>query len=454
MLLIESHARMKSYTGERLAELAQVQRLPAELRRDIRVVASVLPFKVNNYVVDQLIDWSNIPDDPIYRLTFPHREMLPEAHYETMAALIDRGASRSEVRAAADRVRRALNPHPAGQLEKNVPVLDGRRMHGLQHKYRETVLCFPSNGQTCHAYCGYCFRWAQFVGIADLKQMNRDVDRLVAYLRAHRRVTDVLITGGDPMVMSTRNLERYVDPLLADDLDHVQNIRFGTKSLAYWPYRFTTDQDSDAFLRLIERCVKHGRHVAIMAHFTHPQELRTTACRRAIRRLQNAGALIRTQSPIVRTVNDDARVWADMWTDQVKHNLVPYYMFVERDTGARRYYEIPLVRAWDIYRNAVKAVSGLSRTVRGPSMSATPGKVVVDGVAEIGGERVFCLRFLQGRNPDWFDRPFFAHYDERATWLDDLKPAFGADRFFFEEDPIQDWRLLERQESGSLFGPS
>jgi len=454
MLLIESHARMKSYTGERLAELAQVQRLPAELRRDIRVVASVLPFKVNNYVVDQLIDWSNIPDDPIYRLTFPHREMLPEAHYETMAALIDRGASRSEVRAAADRVRRALNPHPAGQLEKNVPVLDGRRMHGLQHKYRETVLCFPSNGQTCHAYCGYCFRWAQFVGIADLKQMNRDVDRLVAYLRAHRRVTDVLITGGDPMVMSTRNLERYVDPLLADDLDHVQNIRFGTKSLAYWPYRFTTDQDSDAFLRLIERCVKHGRHVAIMAHFTHPQELRTNACRKAIRRLQNAGALIRTQSPIVRTVNDDARVWADMWTDQVKHNLVPYYMFVERDTGARRYYEIPLVRAWDIYRNAVKAVSGLSRTVRGPSMSATPGKVVVDGVAEIGGERVFCLRFLQGRNPDWFDRPFFAHYDERATWLDDLKPAFGADRFFFEEDPIQDWRLLERQESGSLFGPS
>lgn len=445
MLLIEPHARIKSYTGERLADLAQVQRLPAELRRNIRVVAHVLPFKVNNYVVDQLIDWSNIPDDPIYRLTFPHRDMLLEDHYETMARMIDRGATRSELRAAADRIRRALNPHPAGQLEKNIPVLNGERMHGLQHKYRETVLCFPSNGQTCHSYCGYCFRWAQFVGIADLKQMNRDVDRLVSYVRAHRCVTDVLFTGGDPMVMSTRNLERYVEPLLADDLDHVQSLRFGTKSLAYWPYRFTTDQDSDAFLRLVERCVKRGRHVAIMAHFTHPNELRTSACRRAIRRLQNAGALIRTQSPIVRTVNDDANVWADMWKEQVRLNMVPYYMFVERDTGARRYYEIPLVRAWEVYRGAVKSVSGLARTVRGPSMSSTPGKVVVDGVAEIGGERVLCLRFLQGRNPDWFGRPFYARYNESATWLGDLKPAFGADRFFFEEDPIQDWRQREEQ---------
>jgi KamA family protein len=434
---------MKSYTGERLADLAQVQRLPAELRRDIRVVAHVLPFKVNNYVVDQLIDWSNIPDDPIYRLTFPHRDMLLEDHYETIARLIDRGAARPELRAAADRIRRALNPHPAGQLEKNIPVLNGERMQGLQHKYRETVLCFPSNGQTCHSYCGYCFRWAQFVGIADLKQMNRDVDRLVTYVRAHRCVTDVLFTGGDPMVMSTKNLERYVEPLLADDLDHVQSLRFGTKSLAYWPYRFTTDRDSDAFLRLVERCVKRGRHVAIMAHFTHPNELRTSACREAVRRLQGAGALIRTQSPIVRTVNDDASIWADMWTEQVRLNLVPYYMFVERDTGARRYYEIPLVRAWEVYREALKSVSGLARTVRGPSMSATPGKVVVDGVDEIGGERVLCLRFLQGRNPDWFGRPFHARYNESATWLGDLKPAFGADRFFFEEDPIQDWRQVE-----------
>ena len=70
----------------------------------------------------------------------------------------------------------------------------------------------------------------------------------------------------------------------------------------------------------------------------------------------------------------------------------------------------------------------------GPSMSATPGKVLVDGVTEIAGEKVFALKFLQGRNPEWVGRPFFAKYDTRATWLNDLKPAFGEKEFFFEAE--------------------
>jgi hypothetical protein len=78
----------------------------------------------------------------------------------------------------------------------------------------------------------------------------------------------------------------------------------------------------------------------------------------------------------------------------------------------------------------MKQVSGLGRTSRGPSMSAGPGKVEVQGVAEIGGEKVFVLRFIQGRNPDWVQRPFLARYDEQATWLDHLEP-WGEKEFFF-----------------------
>lgn len=80
----------------------------------------------------------------------------------------------------------------------------------------------------------------------------------------------------------------------------------------------------------------------------------------------------------------------------------------------------------------MKQVSGIARTARGPSMSATPGKVEIQGVSEINGEKVFVLRFIQGRNPDWVQRPFFAQYDETATWLNQLKPAFGEAKFFFE----------------------
>ena len=111
---------------------------------------------------------------------------------------------------------------------------------------------------------------------------------------------------------------------------------------------------------------------------------------------------------------------------------VPYYMFVERDTGPRHYFEVPLARAARIFDDAYSRVSGLARTVRGPSMSATPGKVVVDGVTTIHGEKVFALRFLQARDRDWVRRPFYARYDPDAAWLDQLRPAFGEREFFFE----------------------
>ncbi|MFF4256029.1 hypothetical protein ACFY1L_32955 [Streptomyces sp. NPDC001663] len=111
---------------------------------------------------------------------------------------------------------------------------EGRRLIGLQHKYPETVLIFPRQGQTCHAYCTYCFRWPQFVGEADLRIATDDIATTSAYLRAHPEVTSALITGGDPLVMSTEVLRRYVEPLL--EIDTVRSIRIGTKSLAFWPY--------------------------------------------------------------------------------------------------------------------------------------------------------------------------------------------------------------------------
>jgi hypothetical protein len=142
---------------------------------------------------------------------------------------------------------------------------------------------------------------------------------------------------------------------------------------------------------------------------------------------------IRSQAPLIRHVNDSVDDWAELWRQQVRLGIVPYYMFVERDTGARQYFEVPLARAYAIFNGAFRQVSGLARTVRGPSMSAMPGKVLVDGVATVQGERVFILKFLRGRDPLWVGRPFFARFDPEATWLDELKPAFGAREFFYEE---------------------
>lgn len=168
-------------------------------------------------------------------------------------------------------------------------------------------------------------------------------------------------------------------------------------------------------------------------HYNHVRELKTPIARAAIARLRDTGAEIRSQGPLLKHINDDPDAWAELWREQVKLGIIPYYMFVERDTGARHHFEVPLYRAWQIYREAMQMVSGLGRTARGPSMSASPGKVEVQGVTEVQGERVFVLRFIQARNPDWVQRPFFARFDPQAAWLDQLKPAFGEEKFFFED---------------------
>jgi L-lysine 2,3-aminomutase len=424
----------RAYQRKDIDRIPELRHLAPEEILAMKTVAAVLPFRVNNYVVEELIDWSDVPADPIYQLTFPQKGMLDEIDFRRMQSVVQSGASEKIVEKAARKIQWKLNPHPAGQMQLNVPEWRGEPLPGMQHKYRETVLFFPSQGQTCHAYCTYCFRWAQFVGIDDLKFASREAEGLVGYLKDHKEVSSVLFTGGDPMIMKTSVLRRYIEPLLAPELEHLVSIRIGTKATAYWPYRFLTDKDADDLIRLFDEVMEAGRHLALMSHYCHPRELETPAAQAAVRRIHRTGAVIRCQAPLVKHVNDSASTWGDLWRLELQLGAVPYYMFVERDTGPKNYFEVPLGRACEIFKSAYQKVSGLGRTVRGPSMSATPGKVVVDGIAEVNGERVFVLHFIQGRDPYWVGRPFFAKYDPKATWLDQLEPAFGAEKFFFEEE--------------------
>lgn len=424
----------KSYMLHNYKTLPQINLLSEDLIEAIDVVGSVLPFKTNNYVIDNLIDWKRVPDDPIFTLTFPRKNMLRDHHYEQMRKIIADGSSKNEIKEAANKIRLELNPHPAGQLDHNVPQMDGEKIFGMQHKYRETVLFFPGQGQTCHAYCTFCFRWPQFVGMDELRFASRQAEHLVEYISKHKDVTDVLFTGGDPLIMKTKILEAYIRPLLESDIKNLRHIRIGTKVLAYWPYRFLTDDDAEDLLKLFSDIKKTGKHLAFMAHFNHPAELGPPAVKKAIEKILETGAVIRTQSPILKHINDSSLVWSEMLQKQVELGCIPYYMFVARNTGADHYFSIPLVEAWKLFREAYQSVSGICRTVRGPSMSCLPGKMQILGVNEIGGEKVLTLRFIQGRGPDWVAKSFFAKFDEKATWYTDLKPAFGEEKFFFQNE--------------------
>ena len=327
--------RLKIYSAKDIDLIQQLNALSEEEKFNIKVVSKVFPFRTNNYVVEELIDWSKVPDDPIYQLTFMQKGMLSDDKFKSIADALKKELPKDEIKKIAKEIRGELNPHPAGQMTANVPFLDDDPVRGIQHKYKETVLVFPTGGQTCHAYCTFCFRWAQFIGDNDLKFATDESKRFQEYIKQHKEVTDVLFTGGDPMVMSYSKLKAYLEPLLEPDFDHIKNIRIGTKSLSYWPYRFVTDKDANAIIELFDRIMSSGKHLAIMGHFSHGVELETQIVKKAIRRLRKIGVKIRTQSPVIKNVNDDAGVWSDMWEKQVQLGLIPYYMFVERNTGAK-----------------------------------------------------------------------------------------------------------------------
>lgn len=419
--------RFRAITLANLDAVAEKHPRLQEHLKDIKMSALIFPFKASPYLVDELIDWEmegDIRTDPFYRLVFPTMGMLSDEHREKLETTVE--TNPLELKQAVAEIREDLNPHPAGQKELNAPKK--QELTGVQHKYSETVLFFAAAAQTCHAYCTYCFRWAQFIGDADLRFAQSDASSLFDYLEEHPEVSDILFTGGDPAIMKTKMLKQYLEPFKDPTfLPHITNLRIGTRSLTFWPQRFTTDDDADELITLL-REVKElgGRHLAIMAHLGHYRELATDKVKEAIHRLkQEGGVIIRSQSPVMRGINDNADIWAKKWREEVRLGIVPYYMFMARDTGAQQFFDVPLVRAQRLYADAIRSTSGLCRTARGPSMSCTPGKVEVVGVQEIMGTPAFVLRFLQCRDESWIGKVFFAKYDTKAVWFDDLEPLDG-----------------------------
>ena len=171
------------YARHNLEKLPYFGRLSQEQIQSIRIVSEVLPFKTNNYVVNELINWDNYQEDPMYILNFPQKDMLKTKQFRTLSDMVAKQTGKADLAKYIEEIRLNLNPHPAGQLEHNVPTLKGTALTGIQHKYRETMLFFPTQGQTCHAYCTFCFRWPQFTGLSELKFAMKQTNLVISYLK-------------------------------------------------------------------------------------------------------------------------------------------------------------------------------------------------------------------------------------------------------------------------------
>ena len=247
----------------------------------------------------------------------------------------------------------------------------------------------------------------------------------------------MLITGGDPMIMGATVLRRYIEPLLEPGLEHIESIRIGSKALAYWPQRFVSDPDADDTLRLFEKVVASGRSLAFMAHFSHPRELGPALAAGASSRIRSHRGGDPYPGPADQ---DDQRRSGDLVRDVADPGpdgdgaVLHVRGAGHRPAGLLR--GAPLTGAWHLQRRVPAGRGAVPHRARAVDVGDS-GKVCVDGIADVAGQRVFVLHMIQARDPDLVGKPFFAHYDPDATWLTDLRPAF-AGRFPFEAADAED----------------
>ncbi|MEG0795744.1 MAG: lysine 2,3-aminomutase [Odoribacter sp.] len=423
--------KYQSYDLTNYRDIPQVSHLSAAEIEAIEVVGRVLPFQTNSYVTDELIDWEHISDDPMFTLTFPRREMLENKYYVMVRKLLERGAEAEEVERCVKMIRRELNPSPSAVVGDS-PILDDLSLTSFRHKYPDTLVVFPSQGQSCGVYCTFCYHWTRFCGMNVLPFVEEEVGLMLRYVLLHPEVSEVLLSGGDPMMMSAKDLGAYLEPLLLPEYDQIRTIRIGTKTLGCWPYRYLSEEDSEELLALFGRVTAAGKRLVVQAHLNHPVELSTAAAVAAVGCLRAAGVEVRTLSPLLRHINDAAGVWAALWRRELELGCVPAYLLVVRDAAARRYFEVPLVQCWTIFRDAFREVGDEKLQVKGPCMSSGWGKVQLLDVVTLKGKEVFVLSYVQACRPEWVGVPFYALREEKATCWEELKPAFGQEGPFFE----------------------
>ena len=177
--------------------------------------------------------------------------MLKPFEIRLLKMLIDSGASREALAEKVSQIRSTKNPAPANQSSNRptylMMIARVRVLDGVQHKYKNIILMFHKNAQTCHACYTYCFRFNQFTGKDTF--VEKEELRMLRYVSKHKEVSDILVTGGDPATMKA-NVWADIMLLLQPEFDHIRTIRVGTKALTYHPYRFLTDSDADDLLHI------------------------------------------------------------------------------------------------------------------------------------------------------------------------------------------------------------
>jgi KamA family protein len=308
-----------------------------------------------------------------------------------------------------DRLKQIVEP--SSEETCNTGLLDTSGEHentimpGLQHKYPQTAVILATN--KCFSHCRFCFRM-RMIG-ADSKEIASDYRAIADYIQDHPEVNNVLLTGGDPLVLSTDHLEHIIECLLP--IPHVTAIRIGTRALVYYPPRFSDEK----LLRLFERIASAGKMGVIVTHIEHFGEI-SKETEMQIQTLRKAGVQFFNQTVLLKDVNDDPGHLAATFKRMHLLGVQPYYLFQARPVRGGLHFQVPLRRGVEIVHGICRCLSGIQKTFR-YIMSHSTGKVEILDMSEDG--RLY-MRYHQNRDTDMIGRVFSRFYREGSCWLDDL----------------------------------
>lgn len=349
-----------------LSRLEQVPGMSEADIDDLRTVQDRYAFRANTYYLN-LIDPDD-PDDPIRRIILPSEDELTEW------GRLD----------ASDEDAYTMVP-------------------GLEHKYEDTAVLLVND--LCGGFCRFCFRKRLFLGAND--EVERDAGPGLDYIRQHTEIDNVLLTGGDPLLLSTKRLRAIISELRG--IDHVRIIRIGTKLPVFNPHRILKDPD---LLEMIREFSTPERKIYVMLHFNHPREITGEAIE-GVSRLLDAGAQLCNQTPLLRGVNDAPEVLANLLNELSYIGVAPYYVFICRPTKGNAAFALPIEEAVDVFEQGRTWCSGLAGRVR-LAMSHATGKIEIVGKDE---ERVY-FRYHRAADPADRGRFLVMERNPDAYWLD------------------------------------
>ena len=400
------------------------------------------------------IDWSNFQEDSIFQLVFPQPGMIDK---DTVKEYCDakNDTERTEIVLA---YMEKTNPHDGKQL-LNRPSFYSENgeletLEGSQHKYPQCFLLFDKTTQSCFAYCSYCFRHAQVRGDEDMFIQN-EVSQVHEYLKQHKEITDILITGGDGAFMSYNRLNDYLSPIMEDpELMHIRTIRIASRALTYHP-EIVLSSKYDSTLGLFRKLSDHGIQVLWMGHFSTPRELMNIHTLASVRRLRANGIIVKSQSPMMNhislfkdenekvDVDKSAQNWIDLAHILMMLGIGFHSMYCARPTGEHHYFTAPLADMNRIFSKLYRSLPSVGRPSRYITMTSSAGKTSLLGTVEVNGKKAFALKFNEARNMEWLDKVYLAEYDEEENTIEKLKP-FEGDHYFYEEELDQIEKSLEK----------